>query len=746
MAYIPACCHAPRATRSRARRSRISRRTASGCGRSRCPEWRRSSASSVSTCRTSRRISRPASRSAGGWRPSTGATATRRRPRSRAPARRSTSSALDELVSFTVPQNVRSQRRHEADRNDARPGRRLRSSALPAGTPLSAATCCIARARALLITKIGVLWSGEAAGACPVRRARCAAGVCRCACARRLPTRAEVVVELTGPAGRRARAARRSCATPAGTSTSSAWARAWRWPQLAREQRAAVGRLQRAAPGLRVRGHLRTVMDALVVTVPRSELARLAARGAARVAGVTYRSQAVSVVQLAGRRPTACRPWSARPALWSGLDGGIAAAGDGMRIGDHRRRHRHDPALVLGRRLPLSAGLPQGPAESTNGKIIVARAFAPPGGSARMRTAFDPDGSEHGTHVAGIAAGLSGITGTSLGVTISGLSGVAPHAYLGSYRVLTTPTPVVRPRRQRPRDRARDRPGRRRRHGRAQPLARRAGGRVRQRPRRARHPRRRQGRRRDRRRGRQQRRRPRRRLGLLARLGARRDHRRGHERRALRRRHARRARARRGAGRPGRVRRRHRRARSDPRRAGRPACRWSSPELRRRPRAARSCSSSSARAAPPRTPTRRSPPASLGIVYAQRAAGDPTAVDDSQQRSLTVSDLIGARLAQQATAAGGELTLSVDNVPERAGLGQLRPDRILLVARPGAVLARAQARRLGARASTSSRRSRAATAPGRARAWPRPPWPARRRCCASATRAGRRRRSSRRWC
>ncbi len=58
-----------------------------------------------------------------------------------------------------------------------------------------------------------------------------------------------------------------------------------------------------------------------------------------------------------------------------------------------------------------------------------------------MRTAFDPDGSEHGTHVAGIAAGLSGISGVSQGVAVSGLSGVAPSAYLGSYRVLTTPTP-----------------------------------------------------------------------------------------------------------------------------------------------------------------------------------------------------------------------------------------------------------------------------------------------------------------
>ena len=44
-------------------------------------------------------------------------------------------------------------------------------------------------------------------------------------------------------------------------------------------------------------------------------------------------------------------------------------------------------------------------------------------------------------------------------------------------------------------------------------------------------------------------------------------------------------------------------------------------------------------------------------------AGDPAGIADSQQRSLTVSDLIGARLAQQAAAAGGELSLSLDDAP-----------------------------------------------------------------------------------
>ena len=52
---------------------------------------------------------------------------------------------------------------------------------------------------------------------------------------------------------------------------------------------------------------------------------------------------------------------------------------------------------------------------------------------------FDPEYSEHGTHVAGIAAGDHGTPAPFF--TDRRLSGVAPAAYIGNYKALTIPTP-----------------------------------------------------------------------------------------------------------------------------------------------------------------------------------------------------------------------------------------------------------------------------------------------------------------
>ena len=72
--------------------------------------------------------------------------------------------------------------------------------------------------------------------------------------------------------------------------------------------------------------------------------------------------------------------------------------------------------------------------------MIAARAFPPPSPKyANATLPFDPTQSEHATHVSGIAAGDHGTTASG-GLIVSG---IAPKAYLGNYKVLTIPTPGV---------------------------------------------------------------------------------------------------------------------------------------------------------------------------------------------------------------------------------------------------------------------------------------------------------------
>jgi minor extracellular serine protease Vpr len=89
-------------------------------------------------------------------------------------------------------------------------------------------------------------------------------------------------------------------------------------------------------------------------------------------------------------------------------------------------------------------GFPRGSTRWTTPKVIVARVFPGPNAGAAGRLAVDPDSSFHGTHVAGIAAGVSGTTAPAGAdhPRTTGLSGVAPRAFLGNYRVFTVPTPI----------------------------------------------------------------------------------------------------------------------------------------------------------------------------------------------------------------------------------------------------------------------------------------------------------------
>ena len=117
------------------------------------------------------------------------------------------------------------------------------------------------------------------------------------------------------------------------------------------------------------------------------------------------------------------------PALWGQA---LDTAGQGVKIGiiDSGIDAGHpffDPAGYA-----MPAGFPKGQERFTTAKVIVARVFAPKSVTvASARVAFSDDDSSHGTHVAGIAAGNAD-TPAGGGRRVSG---VAPRAYLGNYKV-----------------------------------------------------------------------------------------------------------------------------------------------------------------------------------------------------------------------------------------------------------------------------------------------------------------------
>ncbi len=180
------------------------------------------------------------------------------------------------------------------------------------------------------------------------------------------------------------------------------------------EQRAFRAALATRLPAAAVHWRYRLVANGFSVSLPTEQIDVL--RG---LPGVRDVYESVPYEPQLDRSPAQI----GAPTVWGS---NLATSGQGMKIGiiDTGVDPNHPFFDPDGYTMP--PGFPKGQRQYTTAKVIVARAFPPPGVPGRL-----PFDSSHGTHVAGIAAG-NGATPATGGRLVSG---IAPAAYLGNYKV-----------------------------------------------------------------------------------------------------------------------------------------------------------------------------------------------------------------------------------------------------------------------------------------------------------------------
>ena len=213
-------------------------------------------------------------------------------------------------------------------------------------------------------------------------------------------------------------------------STTSRAARAY-VAKLQRAQQAAAASLRRAIPQASVERNYTLLLNGMAVELPATELARAAKLPFAHKLYPSLR------YSLALNRSPGLIGAGTLAAAGGGTGEGmkIAVVDDGV---DPANRFFNPAGYAYPR------GFPRGGRKWTTPKVIVARTFVGAGADNRSRLALDPAASFHGTHVAGIAAGNADTTAPRGGdhPATPSLSGVAPRAQIGNYRVFNVPTPV----------------------------------------------------------------------------------------------------------------------------------------------------------------------------------------------------------------------------------------------------------------------------------------------------------------
>ncbi len=202
-------------------------------------------------------------------------------------------------------------------------------------------------------------------------------------------------------------------------------------------QARAIARLHDVMPDAVVSRRYQVLVNGFAVSVPYARLPKLLEAGVAEKVYPSY-----------SYRLNLNRGPSVLGALQFGAATGARGQGVKVAVVDDGVDHEHPFLDPTGFSFP--AGFPKGTTGSTTPKVIVARGFAGPGATS---TPLDREQSFHGTHVAGVIAGVKtdveagqrGFCGEANGgchPAVKDLEGVAPRAYIGNYRVFNVPAPA----------------------------------------------------------------------------------------------------------------------------------------------------------------------------------------------------------------------------------------------------------------------------------------------------------------